>query len=198
MQQARELGVNISFRDFARLGVPVTVASIGVLLGVDHADDMKRPDDFGLRLIVGYKLVKAAAGLLLGVLILSLVSAGLADELHTIAMNVRNHATAAWSVALAKWLMNAATSRNLRVIAIASLLDAAASAFEGWALHRRFGWSRWLVVITTSSLFPFEVVAIVRHLSAGRVALIAVNALIVGYLVRHRMREKIDTPRQGP
>lgn len=31
-QQARELGVNLSFRAFARLGVPVTLASIAILL----------------------------------------------------------------------------------------------------------------------------------------------------------------------
>ncbi len=28
VQQARELGINISFRDFARLGVPVTLAAM--------------------------------------------------------------------------------------------------------------------------------------------------------------------------
>ncbi|MBU6409788.1 MAG: anion transporter, partial [Verrucomicrobia bacterium] len=33
VQQARELGVKISFRDFARLGVPVTLAALGGLLG---------------------------------------------------------------------------------------------------------------------------------------------------------------------
>jgi Na+/H+ antiporter NhaD/arsenite permease-like protein len=33
VQQARELGVNISFRSFARLGVPVSLASIAILLG---------------------------------------------------------------------------------------------------------------------------------------------------------------------
>ena len=32
VQQARELGINISFRDFARLGVPVTLAALGGLL----------------------------------------------------------------------------------------------------------------------------------------------------------------------
>jgi uncharacterized membrane protein (DUF2068 family) len=149
----------------------------------------------GLRLIVGYKFAKAAALLLLGTLILSFASAGLADELRTVALNVRNHATAAWSVALAKWLMSAATSRNLRVVAVAALLDAAVSLLEGWALHRRFAWSRWLVVVTTSSLFPFEVVAIVCHFSAGRVLLIAVNVLIVVYLVRHRVSRVIDSPR---
>jgi uncharacterized membrane protein (DUF2068 family) len=154
----------------------------------------EQPEALGFRLIVAYKFAKAAALLLLGTLILSFASAGLADELRTVALNMRNHATAAWSVALAKWLMNAATSRNLRVVAIASLLDAAASLFEGWALHRRFGWSRWLVILTTSSLLPFEAIAIVRHFSAGRVALILINVFIVVYLVRHHISRVSDTP----
>jgi Na+/H+ antiporter NhaD/arsenite permease-like protein len=33
MQQAREIGITISFRSFARLGVPVTLAAITILLG---------------------------------------------------------------------------------------------------------------------------------------------------------------------
>jgi Na+/H+ antiporter NhaD/arsenite permease-like protein len=33
VQQARELGVSISFRDFARLGVPVTLAALAGLIG---------------------------------------------------------------------------------------------------------------------------------------------------------------------
>jgi len=32
VQQARDLGVDIGFRDFARLGVPVTLAALGGLL----------------------------------------------------------------------------------------------------------------------------------------------------------------------
>ena len=33
VQQARDMGINISFRDFARLGIPVTLAALGGLLG---------------------------------------------------------------------------------------------------------------------------------------------------------------------
>jgi Na+/H+ antiporter NhaD/arsenite permease-like protein len=33
VEQARELGVSISFRDFARLGVPVTLAALVGLIG---------------------------------------------------------------------------------------------------------------------------------------------------------------------
>jgi uncharacterized membrane protein (DUF2068 family) len=146
----------------------------------------RRSDAIGLRLIVAYKFLKAAAELMLGALVLSLASAGLADELHTVALSTRDHATAAWSVALAEWLMNAATARSLRVVALASLLDGAWTLFEGWALHRRYWWSGWLVVVVTASLFPFEAIAIARHARAGRIALMVVNVLIVAYLVRRR------------
>jgi Na+/H+ antiporter NhaD/arsenite permease-like protein len=33
VQQARELGIKISFWDFARLGIPVTLAALAGLLG---------------------------------------------------------------------------------------------------------------------------------------------------------------------
>ena len=33
VEQARELGISISFRDFARLGVPVTLAALAGLIG---------------------------------------------------------------------------------------------------------------------------------------------------------------------
>jgi uncharacterized membrane protein (DUF2068 family) len=140
-------------------------------------------DALGLRFIIGYKYAKAAGELVLGAAVLILASAGLGGALRTVALNTRDHATEAWSVALAQWLMHAATDRNLRIVALASLLDAAASLFEGWALHRHFRWSRWLVVGATASLLPFEVVAIVRHWHVGRLVLIIVNASIVVYLV---------------
>jgi uncharacterized membrane protein (DUF2068 family) len=144
----------------------------------------ERSDAVGLRLLVGYKLVKALTELLFAALVPFLGSAGLAEELHAIALTIRHHAAEAWSIALAERLVHAATERNLRVVALASLFDGVLSSVEGWALHRRYWWSRWLVVVTTSCLLPFEGVELLRHPSAGRVALLLVNALIVIYLVR--------------
>jgi uncharacterized membrane protein (DUF2068 family) len=65
------------------------------------------------------------------------------------------------------------------VVAVAVIVDGTVTLVEGWALHGRYRWSRWLVVATTSSLLPIEVVTLVRHPSAGRVMLVLVNALIV-------------------
>lgn len=155
-------------------------------------------DAVGLRLIIGYKFLKAVGELILGVAVLVFLSAGLPDEVRELARRVREHATAAWSVDLAEWLTNAATRRNLRVVAVASLLDAVWSCFEGWALYRGYAWSGWLVIVATSSLFPFEVIAIARHVRAGRVALMALNVLIVAYLVRRQLGRRAGELPAGP
>jgi len=143
-----------------------------------------RPDAAGLGFVVGYKLVKGAAQVLVGLSLLILPRAALTDELRAFALTLRHHATEAWSIAVAGRLLRATTARHLIVVAVAILLDGLFSLVEGWALHRRFRWSRWLIVGATSCLLPFEIVAIFRHPGLGRIALFVVNLLMIAYLAR--------------
>jgi uncharacterized membrane protein (DUF2068 family) len=150
--------------------------------------DPRAPEDaVGLRLIVGYKLLKASAECLFAGLMLVLGTTHVTADLRAIALSMQHHATEAWSLALAGRLVQAATRRNVVVVVIAAFLDGLLSYAEGWVLHRRYRWSRWLVVGTTVSFLPFEVVELARRLSAGRVVLLIVNVLIVVYLLRHRV-----------
>lgn len=142
--------------------------------------------DAGLKVIVRYKLVKAVAEIVLGLLLL-LTSARLLGDLRELALMLREHATEAWSLALAGRMVRAATGRHVAVVGVASLLDGVSSSVEGWALHRRYRWSRWLVVIATGCLLPFEGVELVRRVTAGRIAFLFVNAAIVLFLLRHRV-----------
>lgn len=142
--------------------------------------------DVGLRMIVGYKVAKAAAELAFGAA-LAIFATRATDELRTAAIHVRDHATAAWSLSLANKVVLEATQRHLVVAAIASLLDGVLTSIEGWALYRGYRWAPWLVIAMTSCLLPFEVFQIARHVTAGRVTLFLVNAGIVAYLLR---REK--------
>ncbi len=141
----------------------------------------------GLRLIIGYKILKGMIELLTGASFLFLGAVGLAEKLTAFARVVRDHATEAWSISLAERLMHASTAHNLFLVALALIVDGTVTLFEGWALYGRYRWSRLLVVGTTSSLLPFEVVSLVRHFSAGRVVLLFVNALIVVYLLQRRI-----------
>jgi uncharacterized membrane protein (DUF2068 family) len=68
-------------------------------------------------------------------------------------------------------------------------LDGVLTLCEGWALHRRFAWSPWLVVVATGSLLPFEVVELVRRPHAVRLVIFVVNLTIVCYLAARATRE---------
>jgi uncharacterized membrane protein (DUF2068 family) len=143
-------------------------------------------DAVGLRVIVGFKLVKAGLELAFGALLLGLVATGFTDRLMTAATQFRHHVAEPWSVELAQLLIHTATVRHLSVIGVAALLDGASSLVEGWALYQRFWWSGWLIVCTTSAAIPLEVIAVIRHPNAIRIALLVANVLIVVYLIRRR------------
>ena len=146
-------------------------------------------DAIGLKLIVAYKFIKASAEGLFGGALLLFGTSHVTEGLRLGALRLQRHATAAWSLALSERLLQAATARTVLVVALAAVFDGVLSGLEGWALQRRYRWSSWLVVGTTVSLLPFELVELARRLSAGRVALLIVNTLIVVYLVRLRRRQ---------
>jgi uncharacterized membrane protein (DUF2068 family) len=147
----------------------------------------KTPSDaVGLRVIVGFKFLKAGLELAFGILVLWLVATGFTDRLMAAATQFRHHVAEPWSVDLAQLLMHTATVRHLRVIALAALIDGASSLVEGWALFQRFWWSGWLIVCTTSAAIPLEVIAVIRHPNVIRSALLVANVLIVGYLIHRR------------
>ena len=61
---------------------------------------------------------------------------------------------------------------------------AALEITEGVGLFYRKRWAEWLTVVATSLLVPLEAYELVRHPSALKAGGIAVNVLIVAYLVR--------------
>jgi len=141
----------------------------------------------GLRLIILYKLVKAAFGLGFAVVLWGLVLEGETDKLADVVLQVRHHLTAAWSLELVDALVNAADRHHVEFFAAALTLDGAFTLFEWYALHTGRPWGEWLVVIATGSLVPFEIVAIVRHKRLGRVVLLLLNVAIVAYLARRAL-----------
>ncbi|HEY3450162.1 MAG TPA: DUF2127 domain-containing protein [Myxococcales bacterium] len=142
----------------------------------------------GLRLIVLYKAVKAAAEVLLAVAGAILLAAGLGEPLHGFILAMREHVVAAWSTRLLEVLVRETTPGRLWLGVGAVAADGLLTSVEGWALHRRYRWGPWLVVVATSSLVPFEVYELSRRMSAARVATLAVNLAIVAYLVWHARR----------
>jgi uncharacterized membrane protein (DUF2068 family) len=144
----------------------------------------------GVRLIVAYKLVKAALGLALAVVFAAVVLGGGAEGLHAFALGLRQHVVSAWSIRVANLLVTATTRGHLELTAVALGLDGLLTLIEGWSLRRGYAWAPWLVVIATGSLIPFELGALLREVRLGRAVILLVNIVILVYLVRRVLRER--------
>jgi uncharacterized membrane protein (DUF2068 family) len=143
----------------------------------------------GVVLIIAYKLGKAVLWLVLAAVIAVMTGMGLGADLLGLADHLRHHA-GAWSLELADVVTRAATRRGLWTVVVALVADALMSVLEGWALWHGHWWGPWLVVVSTGSLLPFEVVAFLRHPHAVRAAVFLVNLAIVAYLARKALRER--------
>jgi uncharacterized membrane protein (DUF2068 family) len=149
----------------------------------------------GLRLIIGYKYLKAVLQLAAAGVLWYGARHGLADYLTGFAENLREHAVPAaghrFISALERFNHQ---PHGLRWLAAALVGDAVVSAFEAWALAAGYVWAPWIVVGATASLIPFEVLALFRHLRFGRVAALVINTAIVVYLVRRTRRDRSRSP----
>jgi uncharacterized membrane protein (DUF2068 family) len=138
-----------------------------------------------LRLIILYKLAKASLALGFAVLLWGFVIEGDTYRLVDVVETVRHHLTAAWTLEVVDAILSAADRHHIEFLATALTLDGSLTLVEWYALHTGRPWGEWLVVIATSALLPFEVVAIVRHKRLGRVVLLLLNLAIVVYLARN-------------
>lgn len=147
-------------------------------------------DAVGIHLIVYYKLGKGALQSIASVALLLVVVTGHASRLHSLALTLREHVVHAWSIALAELLLRGITPHRLELTSLAIALDAVLSLLEGWFLHRRYSWAPWPVVVAGAIWIPFEVIHLSHHPTAGRLALVVVNVVIVAYLVARVLGER--------
>ncbi len=147
------------------------------------------PRAAGVRVIVLYKIAKAAGEALLAATIIVLVVTGYVDRAHELAAALKDHLVHHWSIKLAELAMRSLTATRMWWVVAALVGDSIVSAVEGWALAKGFSWAAWLVVAATSTLLPVEVIELSYRTTAGRVVLFAVNLTIVLYLLKRAMKE---------
>lgn len=142
-----------------------------------------------LRAIIAYKLSRAVLSFVGSVTGLVLGLTGLAGPLQNWAAAVHDHAVSALALEFTQLLASAVEPKHIVVVAGALAVDGVILLAEGWALHRGYTWGVWLVVAASAVLLPFEIVALVHKLSAGRVLILAVNLAIATWLLLHAIRK---------
>lgn len=142
-------------------------------------------DDLSLRIIIVYKLVKAPIMLALAVW-LSVSPRAAYRSLETLTQEL-SEGSAAW-VSVGLWIQAHVSARALIGGAMLAWLDGFSTALEGVLLLSGKSWGEWLVIVGLASLLCVEVFALIHQPSIVKALILGVNALIVLYLVRRRIR----------
>jgi uncharacterized membrane protein (DUF2068 family) len=78
---------------------------------------------------------------------------------------------------------------HLAAIGVGTVFYAALHFLEGTGLFLRRRWAEYLTVVATGSLVPIEICEIAAKPGALRVAVVAVNLVVVAYLVNRLIRD---------
>jgi hypothetical protein len=139
-----------------------------------------------LRLIVAYKSLKALVmfGLALW---LSLAPASALRTVESVVGELSSHG--ATFVRLREWVEEHLSRRVVAGGALLAWGDGLTTVVEVVLLLLGKPWGEWLVAIGIASLLPVELWSLGRRPGYGKLAVLVVNAAIVVYLFRRRIRE---------
>ena len=140
-----------------------------------------------LRLIGAFKLLKALL-LLAGALgALSLAHGDAADVLERVTTELHIDPEGRHVGRIVQKILSL-DERHLRAFSAGMIVYACVFVVEGVGLILKKVWAEWFTVIVTASFVPLEVYEIARRPGAIRIAALAVNLAIVGYLVARLRR----------
>jgi uncharacterized membrane protein (DUF2068 family) len=143
---------------------------------------MKSSHDRILRLIALFKLFKAALLIAFGV--------GAFKLLHKDVAGVVEHWVEAFKLDPGNRFVDAALAKasilspsQIKKLGLGSFVYAGLFLTEGIGLWMLKRWAEWLTVIITGSLVPVEIYEIHRHPTPAKFVALAVNVVIVAYLI---------------
>ena len=145
------------------------------------------PRPLGLRLIIGYKLVKAPVVLALALFLT--VDARSAEHVAVVVARDLSEGSA-FSARVGAWLGMHASLKDVHHVALIAWLDGIATLAEGYLLLRGKAWGEWIVIGALAALVPFEAVSLERHPGPIKLVVLLVNIVIVAYLAARRRRER--------
>ena len=143
--------------------------------------------------IAVFKLFKAILLIALGVGAFSLVLGG--DAVHTLRRLLGELGVDPSRPLLMKGIakVSGIDHRRLEQVGVGTFVYALVFLVEGVGLLLRRRWAEYLTVIVTASFIPLEIYELVHKATAFKAAGLAVNVLIVAYLVIRLWRERHES-----
>ena len=150
----------------------------------------KEPFSFALFLIGLFKLFKALLLIAVGIGAIKLLHKDLSSTVmywvEVLGVDPDNRYIHSFLVRIFR-----ATPKQLKELGVGTFIYAALFATEGTGLLLRKHWAEYFTIITTGAFIPIESYELAKHFTLVKLAVTAINALIVWYLVvRVRSRSK--------
>lgn len=146
----------------------------------------ERSSAVGLRAVASFEAIKGIVVLLLGMALL-IVHRNAED----FAANLLYHLHIDPDRRLAHALMEAATrvtDTRLLTIAAAVLSYVAVRFIESWGLWNRRVWAEWFALLSGAMYLPWEILKLSERVDWQRVGVLAINLIIVIYMLTIRIR----------
>jgi uncharacterized membrane protein (DUF2068 family) len=141
----------------------------------------KRHHDIGFIAIAILKLVKGVLLFLVGVGALSLIhkdaTVAISHWAHVFQVDTHSRFIQRWLVAV-----GLVKQRDIKLIVTTSFVYSGLLLTEGTGLLLEKIWAEYLTIFITASFVPIEVYELVRHATAIRGYVLAINILVVVYL----------------
>ena len=80
--------------------------------------------------------------------------------------------------------------KRLKELSVGTFVYAAVLYTEGVGLWFEQRWAEWLTAIVTGSFIPYELYEIAKHATLAKFVVLAINVIVVGYLVILLKRER--------
>jgi len=138
--------------------------------------------DRGLVLIAAFKFAQALLFLAIGVGAHRLLHRDIADQVTLLADHLRFNPESRF----VNFILEHVSGINdplLRRIGLAAFCYAAIGAAEGIGLYLEKVWGEFLTLGITISFLPLEIIEVIRRLTWVRVSLLAINIVVLIYLV---------------
>lgn len=153
-----------------------------------HRELDQRTSNAGLRAVASFEAFKGGLVVVLGSFLLAYHSR--ADD---VAESLLDHLHVDTDARIGHALMSAAdklSDAHLATIAAVVFTYSAVRFIEAWGLWNRRVWAEWFALLSGATYLPFEFAKVVEKVTWERLAVLAINLVIVVYMAYIRIRER--------
>lgn len=149
---------------------------------------------YGLRTVATVEAVKGVLVVLLAFGLLMLIHRDLDEVADKLTDFLRVDPGGRLSNLLYR-LADKATDKGLWIVALGALVYSMVRFIEAYGLWHERDWAEWFALLSGCLYLPYEIYSLFQHSDLVRWAVLAVNILIVLYMLKLRMESLADSRR---